>query len=375
MKTLEFLRQLLGLPGNTSKEDGEAYGERKKQTVEREDSIESLQSARKYEKSVESDNHTSLKEVSSKSNLGVKASGNTNPRARGKKNSRSLDVKVGEFVHEERNSLKHDAGILRNTFIHLKGIGQQKEADLWVSGILTHEDAMSSNKLSARRNCLKTSKQNLEEKNWLAFYEGMNPKDHWRLFGDLINETAYVDIETTGLGSTTDIITTAVVHSLRRTYVFANGINLGELVDCINQFDLVVTYNGKTFDIPFIERFFKTKIKTPHIDLRYVLAGMGYKGGLKSCEKQLNLPNRSDMEDVDGFTAILLWNCYCRTKDPRSLETLLAYNYEDTVRLEWLMIEAYNHKASNLPFDTNLLEKPCLPANPYKSSPEILRRL
>ncbi len=203
----------------------------------------------------------------------------------------------------------------------------------------------------------------------------MSCKDHWRLFGDLISETAYIDIETTGLGSSTDIITTAVVHSLRSTHVFVNGINLDDLVDYLSEFSLVVSYNGKTFDIPFIERFFTTQIKTPHIDLRYVLAGMSYKGGLKSCEKQLNLPSRSGMEDVDGFTAVLLWNYYCRTNDPRALETLLAYNYEDTVRLEWLMVEVYNRKASDLPFKTNLIEKLSLPSNPYKSSPEILRRL
>ena len=56
------------------------------------------------------------------------------------------------------------------------------------------------------------------------------------------------------------------------------------------------------------------------------------------------------MEEIDGYTAVLLWNYYCRTKDPNSLETLLAYNYEDSVRLEWLMIEAYNQKVSGLPF-------------------------
>ena len=294
-------------------------------------------------------------------------------------NQESRDLKatmmVGEFFHHERSDIQHGDGVLRNTFIHLKGIGQQKEAALWENGILTHEDALDKNILATRRNCLRNSIQDLESRNFYPFYEGMSSKDHWRLFGDLVDETAYVDIETTGLGSSTDIITTTVVHSLRNTRVFVNGINLDDLPSHLNKFKLIVTYNGKSFDIPFIERFFRTKIAAPHIDLRYVLSGLGYKGGLKSCEQQLRLPNRDGMEEIDGFTAVLLWNYYCKTRDPKSLETLLAYNYEDSVRLESLMIEAYNQKISGLPFNTNSLHKPGLPSNPYRSHTDVLRMI
>ena len=285
------------------------------------------------------------------------------------------DLPVGQFIHTERSQIGYTSGILKNTFIHLKGIGHQTEASLWEKGVLTHEDALDKGILATRRNCLKNSKQDIENRNWHPFYEGMNSRDHWRLFGDLVHETAYIDIETTGLGSSTDIITTAVVHSLRDTHVFVNGINLDRLPIHLTQFKLIVTYNGKSFDIPFIERFFQTTVRAPHIDLRYVLAGMGYKGGLKSCEQQLKLPNREGMEEIDGYTAVLLWNYYCRTKDSKALETLLAYNYEDSVRLEWLMIEAYNQKLSGLPFLSNQLHKPTLPPNPYKTYSSILRRI
>jgi uncharacterized protein YprB with RNaseH-like and TPR domain len=284
-------------------------------------------------------------------------------------------ITVGEFIHNERSKIKYSSGILKNTFIHLKGIGHQKETALWMDGILTHDDALNKGVLATKKNFLQNSKQDIKDKNWYPFYEGMNSKDHWRLFGDLVNETAYIDIETTGLGSATDIITTAVVHSSQSTHVFVNGMNLDKLPSHLNQFNLIVTYNGKSFDIPFIERFFKTNISSPHIDLRYILAGMGYKGGLKSCEQQLRLPIREGMEEIDGYTAVLLWNYYFKTKDPKALETLLAYNYEDSVRLEWLMIEAYNQKLSELPFDSDKLHKPALPSNPYKSDSALLRRI
>ena len=284
-------------------------------------------------------------------------------------------LQIGNLIHQERANLTYRPGILNKTFIHIKGIGAQKERHLWESGILTHEDALNSNALTTQRNCLRNSKQDLENQNWQPFYDGMTSKDHWRLFGDLIANTAYVDIETTGLGSSNDIITTAVVHSLQSTHTFVNGMNLDHLPSYLDQFDLIVTYNGKTFDVPFIERFFGTSIRHPHIDLRYILSSMGFKGGLKSCERQLKLPNRNGMEDIDGYTAVLLWNDYRKTGDPKSLETLLAYNFEDSVRLEWLMIEAYNQKVSDLPIETESLIKPSLPTNPFKAHSSIIRRL
>lgn len=291
-------------------------------------------------------------------------------------NSTSMsNLPVGQFIHNERSQIEYTSGILKNTFIHLKGIGHQTEASLWEKGVLTHDDALNKGILTTRSNCLKNSKKDIDNRNWHPFYEGMNSKDHWRLFGDLVHETAYIDIETTGLGSSIDIITTTVVHSLRDTHVFVNGINLDKLPIHLSQFKLIVTYNGKCFDIPFIERFFQTTVNTPHIDLRYVLSGMGYRGGLKSCEQQLGLINREGMEEIDGYTAVLLWNYYCKTKDSKALETLLAYNYEDSVRLEWLMIEAYNQKLSGLPFLSNQLHKPTLPPNPYKTYSSVLRRI
>ena len=104
--------------------------------------------------------------------------------------SSNTNLSVGEFIHEERPEINYNEGILRNTFIHLKGIGDQKEYALWQNGVLTHDDALTNNVLATRKSCLLNSKQALLDRNWYSFYEGMRPKDHWRLFGDLVEETA-----------------------------------------------------------------------------------------------------------------------------------------------------------------------------------------
>ncbi len=42
------------------------------------------------------------------------------------------------------------------------------------------------------------------------------------------------------------------------------------------------------------------------------------------------------MADVDGFFAILLWQEYKNRQNRKALETLLSYNIQDAVNLEYL---------------------------------------
>ena len=70
---------------------------------------------------------------------------------------------------------------------------------------------------------------------------------------------------------------------------------------------------------------------------------------------------------IDGFFAVLLWDEYQRTGDQKVLETLLAYNIRDTIKLENLMVAAYNLKLRDTPFYEKLLiEEPTLQINKFK---------
>ena len=86
------------------------------------------------------------------------------------------------------------------------------------------------------------------------------------------------------------------------------------------------------------------------IDLRHTLRSLGYKGGLKSCEKQLGL-RRNKLDGVDGRFAIHLWNDYFYNANQHALETLLAYNIEDSLKLEELMRISFNMKIGSLGFE------------------------
>ena len=95
---------------------------------------------------------------------------------------------------------------------------------------------------------------------------------------------------------------TAVLYDGRSIRHYVNGDNLDEFPRDVKEYALLVTYNGKTFDAPFIERFFHIQLPQAHIDLRYPLQSLGLKGGLKGCERQLGIA-RPGLEGVDGFFA------------------------------------------------------------------------
>jgi len=248
--------------------------------------------------------------------------------------------------------------MLEQTFCHIHGIGYTKERTLWSQGIFSWQDLLTRPEEVARVSrieIISTLEQSLRAINDdPAFFSSrLKQADSWRLFPHYRDNAGYLDIETTGLGHDCEITTIALYDGERvRTYI--NGINLEDFVEDIQTIGLFITFNGIAFDIPVIESYFKIRLEQPHIDLRYVLAGLGIKGGLKRCERTLGL-NRGTLDGIDGSFAVLLWREYERTGNQQALETLLAYNIEDTVNLERLMLEAYNRNLEKTPFYRDLL--------------------
>lgn len=249
--------------------------------------------------------------------------------------------------------------MLTHTFVHLPGIGTKTEEQLWQAGIhhwqLWQEVPpvrLPNSSLPELEKLLQLSAKELVE--GPAFFSKRLPaNEQWRLLSHFRKQTAFLDIETTGLGPEAEITTIALYdgHEVR---CYVNGQNLDDFARDIWSYQVLVTYNGKGFDIPFLERWFRIKLTQAHIDLRYILAKLGFKGGLKGCEKQLGI-NRGALDGVDGYFAVLLWQDYLNNSNEKALETLLSYNIEDTVNLERLLIEAYNRNVLLTPFGENLL--------------------
>lgn len=268
--------------------------------------------------------------------------------------------------------------MLTHTFRHIPGIGLRTEQRFWQAGLTSWDDfkppypiRLPAEKVAAIQDHLAASALHLAD-NPLYFYELLNGNQHWRLFPHYRQATVYLDIETTGLNGDLDQITTIATYDGREVRFYVNGENLEDFVADIDRYDVLVTYNGKQFDIPMIERFFGCRIHKAHIDLRYILRNLGYRGGLKSCERQLGL-DRGDLDGVDGYFAVLLWQEYQRSGERRVLETLLAYNIEDVVNLETLMVEAYNLSLRETPFAKTLqIACPGRPALPFAADLRVI---
>ena len=260
--------------------------------------------------------------------------------------------------------------MLQHTFCHIHGIGVKTEARLWDSGIMSWADwhkssgiALSQRALMEIPQIFEDSQNALENHDPRFFCDRLTSSDQWRIFADFRDSTAYLDIETTGLGEDSDI-TTISLYDGNEVFYYVNGRNLDDFVNDIDRYTVLVSYNGKSFDIPIIENFFRIRLDHAQIDLRYVLARLGFKGGLKGCEKMLGI-NRGALDGVDGSFAVYLWHRYERYNDEKALETLLAYNIEDTVNLERLLVEAWNRNIIQTPFADKL-------ALPYPQEPALI---
>ena len=247
--------------------------------------------------------------------------------------------------------------MIQNSFIQLPGIGAKKEISLWNDGVFSWSDFINKRKelgfrLDEDKSLLhiQTCLSNLAKNQVDYFYNTLPSSEEWRLFREFQNHCLYLDIETNGGDFFSGFITTIATYDGNEIRYYVNGKNLDDFITDVFNYKILITYNGKSFDIPFIQNFFNVELNHAQIDLRYILASLGFKGGLKSCEQQLGLL-RDGLDGVDGYFAIHLWNDYYYNANQKALETLLAYNIEDSINLEKLMQISFNMKIDSLGFE------------------------
>ena len=271
--------------------------------------------------------------------------------------------------------------MLRKSFLHIPGVGSRTEQMLWGKGLhdwdrcLANPQELSPKKRRKIINWLEKSQRALDAQDGAFFAELLPANQLWRVYPQFRDSCLFFDIETTGLGSGHDYVTTIATFDGREVRTFVHGQNLEDFPDYINSFTLVVSYNGKCFDVPFLQREFGGFcLLAAHIDLRYVLARLGYRGGLKACEQSLGLARPDHLQDVDGFLAVLLWHEHLRAT-PRALQSLLCYNAHDAVNLCWLLQRAYNLAVAQLPIEVEPVDIEPIPAIDFQADPELIASL
>ena len=272
--------------------------------------------------------------------------------------------------------------MLVNTFCHIANLKECTEAKLWEAGILSWDDVLeldelpvSRPSLASIRLALKESQERRYDGDAAYFASRLPNRQRWRLFSEYRDQTAYLDIETEGLSKEHCGITTIAVYDGRSLKTYVRGRNLGEFMDDISQYRLLVTYNGSQFDLPMLSRSLDISFPQAHIDLRFVLRDVGITGGLKKCEQTLGI-DRGRLNGLNGYAAVLLWQEYARRGHEGALETLLAYNAADVLGLEPLAVRAYNLMLGQMKFaPARLLDMPEIGSNPFQADPKSLKRL
>ena len=237
--------------------------------------------------------------------------------------------------------------MLENTFIHIPGVGAVTERRLWERGIIDWEGFLRSGAplLPPGRDILarRILRKSIEHRRDISFFAEILPRpEMWRLFDSFRDRAVYLDIETSGGWGGWDEITVIGLYDGVEVKSFINGANLDAFEIEVARYDLVVTFNGTCFDLPYIRRTFPSISLPPaHVDLRFLMAQMGFRGGLKKIERDCGITRDLDIRDMDGFEAVRLWQDHLRGSDS-ALEMLLRYNRADIVNLEPLMVKGFH---------------------------------
>lgn len=273
--------------------------------------------------------------------------------------------------------------MIKRTFTHISGIGELKELHLWENGV--HEwtdlynkcfdffDGKRADKILAN---LEVSMRKYEKGDLQYFYKSLPRKDLWRLLPGHEDKTAFVDIETTGLAHPpAGKVTTISVLMDGKLHQAHGDLEKRKLASYLNEnAQLLVSYYGEVFDIPFLRKQFKQKFDIAHVDLCFALRRNGLSGGLKYVEKKAKIKFVRKSDGLDGFAAVIMWNMY-KKGNKKALETLLAYNGEDTVVLQLLSEKLIEIEAKKIGDKSLVVDFPRLPKILPKPCAKVIKSI
>jgi uncharacterized protein len=176
--------------------------------------------------------------------------------------------------------------------------------------------------------------------------------------GDDLSRTIFIDLETTGLSGGAGTLAFLVgcgyfdlgafqVRQFLLTSHAGERALLAAVAEFFDATDLIVTYNGKTFDVPVMETrwmFHRMEMPldgVPHFDMLHPARRLwknrstegGEDAGCRLSTLERTLFDVQRVGDVGGFEIPGRFFGYVRSGDPRPLEPVLEHNRIDLVSL------------------------------------------
>ena len=235
--------------------------------------------------------------------------------------------------------------MIQNTFLLLERVSKNLEKSFWSQGINDWDDFLNketikgiskARKLYYDRKLMEARKE-LYSLNSSYFKETLPSAEYYRLYDFFKEDAIFLDIETTGLDFRNNDITVIGLFNGVETKTMIKGINFdpNELRKELLKYKLIVTFNGGSFDIPFINKLYPDMLPNiPNFDVKIIANRIGLKGGLKEIEKNLGIRRNEIIENFYGGDALTLWKMYRATGDDYYLKLLIEYNEEDIINLK-----------------------------------------
>ena len=223
--------------------------------------------------------------------------------------------------------------MIRECFRQFQGIGPKTAEVLSREGFaswddcLIREEEMPFN--GKRRNKLideiRKSQLAYDSHDIEYFTASFPTAEQWRILGNYFDRATFIDVETTGLSRHSCHASVIAAFHKGEMHSFVYGENLDDFLLLVDDAGLLVTFNGNCFDIPFLEKTFNIpSIGRAHLDLRWIAWHSGYRGGLKSIERQLGIRRPPHIDGIDGFEAVDLFFQWQRG-DASSRDRLIRY--------------------------------------------------
>jgi len=235
--------------------------------------------------------------------------------------------------------------LIQNSFIFLERVKRGTEEKIWKQGIYTWDSFLDSDKikgLSPQRKLYYNRKifearKELYNFNSNYFKKILPQSEYYRLYDFFKEDCVFLDIETTGLDPKNNDITMIGLFNGIDTKTMIKGINFDYniLKNELKNYKLIVTFNGSSFDIPFINKIYPGLLPDiPNFDVKSVTTRLNLKGGLKEIEKKLGIKRGKIVEKFYGGDALTLWRMYRATGNDYYLKLLVEYNEEDIINLK-----------------------------------------
>jgi uncharacterized protein YprB with RNaseH-like and TPR domain len=241
--------------------------------------------------------------------------------------------------------------MIRNSYIFLEKVNNKTEESIWKQGINDWDSFLRAKNIRGLSKLRKFyyNRQLVKARNALYnfnssyFIDKLPSIEMWRLYNFFKEDAVFLDIETSGL-TNYDAITMVGLFDGISTKTMIKGINFepNALKEELKKYKLVVTFNGSSFDLPFIKKRHPELLPNiPHLDLRHACAKVNLTGGLKEIEKTLGIRRSKIIERFYGGDAVTLWRMYRATGDKYYLNLLVEYNEEDVINLKTIAEHVY----------------------------------